>query len=126
MIQLKPCPFCGGKAKMEDWDDQWIDWKYGTTIHCESCGAGISEVIAYGEDFHERAVKKWNTRANTVAVEPTKPNAAEICLDRAIAEFNSGMDDLMKQFDEVRKVIETMQHAYSGAQKEERGDTNEA
>lgn len=113
MDKLKPCPVCGGKAKLEDWNNYWED---GTRIECSSCGFYIEEFSSNGDEWHIRAVKKWNTRVTSA----TKPNEAEICLDRAIAEFNAGMDDLMKQFDEVRKVIENMQSAYSDAKKEER------
>lgn len=60
MIELKPCPFCGGKPKSrsaraaEDVMDAWVQ--------CTSCDA-LGPVIegAYAE--HEAAARSWNQRA---------------------------------------------------------------
>ena len=52
MAELKPCPFCGGKA---DIVERWPD-KFHRMIMCDECGA---EFV----DKNEHAVAAWNTRA---------------------------------------------------------------
>ncbi len=61
MEELKPCPFCGGTAELEDWK---IVYESGTTIRCTSCDARIIEGVEDGDGWHDRAVEKWNRRTN--------------------------------------------------------------
>jgi len=63
MAELKPCPFCGGKS---------IDPEGGKSADasgpvCDGCGASA------------QSVKRWNTRADSIAAAVRAENAA--CLD---------------------------------------------
>lgn len=53
-IELLPCPFCGGKAEIEN--RGWYDERY-VDVMCEDCRAMTA---CYAND--EAAVKAWNTR----------------------------------------------------------------
>jgi Lar family restriction alleviation protein len=56
--ELKPCPFCGGKAELDESEDE-----FGMhSILCSSCGT----MMVFGSIFE--ATTKWNTR--TDAPEP--------------------------------------------------------
>ena len=62
--ELKPCPFCGGEASIE----QELDGFYGGKIpyvKCVDCGARKDHNF-YGtaEGMREQAVIAWNTRCN--------------------------------------------------------------
>lgn len=68
--ELKPCPFCGGKATLKA-----VTKSYGLTIWCAcDCGARTDgycpdtnkedDTIENIEECKKRAVKKWNRRAN--------------------------------------------------------------
>ena len=59
MDELKPCPFCGGKAK----------WRYSKPcgwIQCKKCGAtSVPVADSYEEaDGKEVAIAAWNRRVN--------------------------------------------------------------
>lgn len=61
MAELKPCPFCGGKAKLRIASEIWRDGKVeigGWKAYCENCG------IETALENREKAVEKWNRRAD--------------------------------------------------------------
>ena len=53
-IELKPCPFCGGKAEMMG--DQY------PYVECQECGAGFTANHSYEFD-EDDAASKWNARS---------------------------------------------------------------
>jgi len=58
--ELKPCPFCGGEARIENqYVHKWV-------VGCESFGCICMWLWSYTPLFssREEAVKAWNTRAN--------------------------------------------------------------
>ena len=57
-IELKPCPFCGGKAKIVTWRDEKRR-ENPTKIKCVSCGctSGVKNRIG-------KAAAAWNRRVN--------------------------------------------------------------
>lgn len=62
MAELKPCPFCGGKAvtRMEC-ESRRTGRPYGTFYtECRSCGASVGFAFVDAED----AEKAWNRRAS--------------------------------------------------------------
>ena len=68
--QLKPCPFCGGKPKLEDREQfEELDRKGNgacITIECNKCSLDFYEHTHDEHDYYIRAfmiVEKWNRRA---------------------------------------------------------------
>ena len=62
MSELKPCPFCGGKAEVrcefEPYEDEYTrDERNLYVCGCIECGIGYS---AYWQE--ELVVRLWNTR----------------------------------------------------------------
>lgn len=55
--ELKPCPFCGGKAETVYAYYDYNSWG----IHCVDCGAYIQ--CDPKKDTKEEAIKAWNNRA---------------------------------------------------------------
>ena len=51
MDKLKPCPFCGGEAKIKE---NGAEYNY---ISCKRCKNGT----AYG--YQDQVIARWNTRA---------------------------------------------------------------
>ena len=51
MTELKPCPFCGGKAETNFTAQFWY-----FTVRCESCDAGITKTIKPMEIIGTKAV----------------------------------------------------------------------
>lgn len=74
MAELKPCPFCGGKAKYEsslnvtpllDENGAYVDYDemyYWERTYCTECGAEISSES--DDEEEEITITKWNRRAD--------------------------------------------------------------
>ena len=56
--KLKPCPFCGGEAKLVGFVDDEEEERWSAL--CPQCGIGL--VIEWREEKY--AIEKWNRRAN--------------------------------------------------------------
>lgn len=57
-IELKPCPFCGGDAEMQQGKHQGLRTFY---VSCFGCGARTD--LEYAEEF---AADLWNERASYI------------------------------------------------------------
>jgi Lar family restriction alleviation protein len=55
-VKLKPCPFCGGKAMIEEGYDSMAGIKI-YFIECMECKAGL-----FGGVNKEKELEKWNRR----------------------------------------------------------------
>ena len=61
MSELKPCPFCGGKAFIEH-DHEGIGASY---VRCKKCGLeSIRFIKAFEIASDDRAVEFWTRRAD--------------------------------------------------------------
>ena len=61
MDELKPCPFCGGKAHLEH-DYTGDGFSY---VCCEKCGLhSVSFVRSFEQASDLRAIEYWNRRAD--------------------------------------------------------------
>lgn len=56
MTELKPCPFCGGEARL--WHPKEYDITLGS-VKCNSCGASTE---SFTDD--DSAIEAWNKRPN--------------------------------------------------------------
>lgn len=74
MSELKPCPFCGGKAVGFEWSD-YDYWEEGEphdedafcdvkVDHKKDCILELGEFNLWAANTEEEAEKLWNTRAN--------------------------------------------------------------
>lgn len=74
MSELKPCPFCGGRAKLHngfeihpviDVNGAYVDADINSDgmswVYCTQCHASTVEVDVGNE---EKAINAWNRRAN--------------------------------------------------------------
>ena len=55
MTELKPCPFCGGKAKI-------MKMGYPHWIYCLDCGARVHGRVIGEKEGEEASIKAWNRR----------------------------------------------------------------
>ena len=61
-IKLKPCPFCGGTAKVyREKNHGGLD---GSVVRCENCGAKAEwKALSYTTACDHEAAEAWNRRA---------------------------------------------------------------
>ena len=59
MTDLKPCPFCGGKAKLMHYKVKNDDWWYVACSHCE---IAMDPLMWNINRTKEEAVGIWNRR----------------------------------------------------------------
>jgi Lar family restriction alleviation protein len=77
--ELKPCPFCGGKAQTQN-ENNYKVW-YVICIRCESC-----------TKFHsseEKAINTWNTRAETSIPVSASTNSGIMATPKPCHEMNT-------------------------------------
>lgn len=65
MTELKPCPFCGGKAKLFMEKLAPLLQSQMITVRCESCYAeSCTSIAVYGEVSEQAGcIEAWNKRA---------------------------------------------------------------
>jgi Lar family restriction alleviation protein len=63
-VELKPCPLCGGNAKITG---TYYDGKreYVDTISCKSCHLSVNRIWSKGMPFQTEVdvLEKWNNRS---------------------------------------------------------------
>ena len=78
MIELKPCPFCGGEAR--------LFVSNGVRVLCPKCGA-TTRILVDGERVEtnavENVIKAWNRWKNNFEVIDDTPNIAETAAKRS-------------------------------------------
>ena len=64
--ELKPCPFCGGKAIINDVRSGGGVQACIITIKCQGCKVNMSGAapIKDGDSFHAEMARRWNRRVD--------------------------------------------------------------
>lgn len=119
-IFLKPCPFCGGEAKIEELESR-ID-RFRAVIKCQRCGANID----WSQDFSHStkrtptgvAIKTvripasispfnaWNRRVMTLEIEGQKGKKGPKSVVEELRNKKSTYN--LKLFDRAADMIETL------------------
>lgn len=61
-IELKPCPFCGGRAEVKE-ETNFTLWSSSSYVVCEKCGARQRGVeMAHEYSSNEKVAEAWNER----------------------------------------------------------------
>jgi Lar family restriction alleviation protein len=75
--ELKPCPFCGGKAERHTIEDEEPSNAGGDVICCSRCGA--SSHVEFGRK--ENLVSVWNTRPELTTLRAENELMREVVSD---------------------------------------------
>ena len=104
---LKPCPFCGGKARVEESHRAFIDGKSTKValVHCLKCNARTNRIpigeygcTSVSADAVERAIEEWNTRVAIYSdglIEYIKDQLDEIQCKKRVDEYTQGTLDTL-------------------------------
>ncbi len=64
---MLPCPFCGCKMEAETQflfdTNQGTKWGHVTCPQCAACGPEVRTDYGPVEDWKDKAIEEWNTRA---------------------------------------------------------------
>lgn len=86
--QLKPCPFCGGKAEIINADECGPDaW----TVHCTVCWCSSVVMTAVKDDVRGDLVAKWNTRFEPMAEQTRAAFNAAIAFTLSLEEAHDAI-----------------------------------
>lgn len=87
--ELKPCPFCGGKAVIQNMG-------YPHYIYCSSCGAKVHGHVIGAREGKKASIEAWNRRAGEK--EPEKAAEASQSTKKSwTAEEIQKAADLLKE-----------------------------
>lgn len=64
MTELKPCPFCGGEAKVCSRYRKGVANRVMYWIECKACGVAQSHHELSGYNSAAKATRAWNRRVN--------------------------------------------------------------
>ena len=97
-VELKPCPFCGGEARISLWLEKGV-W-CGTCLSCNSVMPFRPLDIGQSTGTPEKAVEAWNTRT------PAEPDR-EMLLLKFIRFCNPlrGVTDLAADTELVKEFL---------------------
>lgn len=103
-FDLKPCPFCGGKAdfgKNQRADESGKGFYF---VQCLECHARATNICGTSFETEEKAVKAWNSRVNDEALSfvTRRLNASQEHLEGYREAILDAVPDIVKE----RKAIE--------------------
>ena len=109
MAELKPCPFCGGEAYLEENHRAFIGGKTSRVafVRCKKCNArsGRFELVKYGHtqnsvEANQAAINAWNRRTYMVDV--------NLKVERLIAHYQEKADELKEAVDAASETDSTV------------------
>lgn len=115
MSELKLCPFCGGTADLcfQDRSGNALKafngrvWK----VICKNPGCYLKDILDFGHDTKEFAIKAWNTR-HSPEVDSLKETARELL--EALKSFKALIDNCIE--DKQADKLITRHYCYTGVE----------
>ena len=104
MNDLKPCPFCGGRAKAAEHEGVPIARQTYWSVSCQACHITIAK-----QWTRETVEGNWNTRAALTAAPASAAEPTAIDALQAIADLPTGKNlDVMTGHEDAYRAIEKL------------------
>ena len=78
MIELKPCPFCGGEVEEHGGLCNYGKHIMTLDLKCKGCGTTFKFKAKWSSDPYNETHEAWNRRKNNFEVIDDTPNIAEV------------------------------------------------
>ena len=98
--ELRPCPFCGGKAKVKAAKEDYIGFTVWCACNCGARTGGFCPDMSKEDDTIEnieeskiRAIKAWNRRASNGTDYDVDKVVEQLKTDSSVKVYGSGNSD---------------------------------
>ena len=103
MDKLKPCPFCGGEAKLINQRD-YHGYIQSYRITCKTCGALTLETSS--SNSKRKAAESWNTRPfEDKARKETINECEKVCHKMSVFKQMYSANEVAEQIAKLKKEV---------------------
>jgi len=103
-LEIKPCPFCGGEAKLRQ-------YPYCDIIRCENDGCEVKPSCGMGHDNADcsktnELIEAWNTRATRKPTDAVREFAEHVAEDTRRRESKAWAEAATQTMDAALRVVD--------------------
>jgi len=114
-MKLKPCPFCGGEAQVNERYRSGTPNRKMYWISCKACGISQQNTNVSGYRYQSKAIDRWNRRK---PIDKIVEQLEELKKRHFLTMANTGDDKLDLAYEYVGNALDTAIEIVKGGQNE--------